>query len=426
MSISNKEGSIIKAFGTVLRDNIEINKLALTFKTIPKTTGKKVLPINFDGREVWREYLSPIKDQGNCGSCWANSSTSVLADRFALQSSNQVHVDLSAYAMVICESVISKAPTFDPNAASETNLEAHTSKSCARNTIFAALEFLYSYGTIGEECLQLRDLESHGLRSELQFRQVLDLPTCEQILGSGFDTCLDGKTAARWYRTLGGYNIVNDEMTIKEELFHYGPVISGFIIFTDFLSDYDGTTIYMGPTKDSKPQGGHAIRVVGWGEENGIKYWIIANSWSQDWGIGGFFKMKIGIKECQLENNFAACIPDILGLGIPGFEPTEDLKAVQDRYYFDIDERTGYSKDVVKKIKAGLLVGSLLPLVDEDLLPDFKSIYAANLPIHPPTYARQKLTEIKRGINLKISILILMIIGLIAAFLSHRYIIQKK
>lgn len=32
-----------------------------------------------------------------------------------------------------------------------------------------------------------------------------------------------------------------------------------------------------------KALGGHAIRILGWGEENGTPYWLIANSWNTDW-----------------------------------------------------------------------------------------------------------------------------------------------
>lgn len=33
--------------------------------------------------------------------------------------------------------------------------------------------------------------------------------------------------------------------------------------------------------------GGHAIKVLGWGEENGVPYWLCANSWNTDWGDNG-------------------------------------------------------------------------------------------------------------------------------------------
>jgi hypothetical protein len=33
--------------------------------------------------------------------------------------------------------------------------------------------------------------------------------------------------------------------------------------------------------------GGHAIRILGWGTENGTPYWLVANSWNPDWGNKG-------------------------------------------------------------------------------------------------------------------------------------------
>lgn len=40
--------------------------------------------------------------------------------------------------------------------------------------------------------------------------------------------------------------------------------------------------------------GGHAVKIVGWGTENGVSYWTIANSWNTSWGEQGFFRIKEG------------------------------------------------------------------------------------------------------------------------------------
>jgi hypothetical protein len=49
-------------------------------------------------------------------------------------------------------------------------------------------------------------------------------------------------------------------------------------------------------------EGGHAVRIVGWGVENGNKYWKVANSWNPYWGEQGYFRIKRGGNECGIEN----------------------------------------------------------------------------------------------------------------------------
>ena len=44
-------------------------------------------------------------------------------------------------------------------------------------------------------------------------------------------------------------------------------------------------------TNDSQFQGGHAIKIVGWGVEKKLKYWTVANSWGVKWGEEGYFRL---------------------------------------------------------------------------------------------------------------------------------------
>lgn len=60
---------------------------------------------------------------------------------------------------------------------------------------------------------------------------------------------------------------------------------------------------------EGKMLGGHAIRILGWGTENGTPYWLIANSWNTDWGNNGFFKILRGKDECGIEGQISAGIP---------------------------------------------------------------------------------------------------------------------
>lgn len=58
-----------------------------------------------------------------------------------------------------------------------------------------------------------------------------------------------------------------------------------------------------------KELGGHAIRILGWGVEDGTPYWLVANSWNTDWGNNGFFKILRGSDECGIEGQISAGLP---------------------------------------------------------------------------------------------------------------------
>jgi len=55
--------------------------------------------------------------------------------------------------------------------------------------------------------------------------------------------------------------------------------------------------------------GAHAAKLIGWGYEEGMEYWTVANSWGGDWGEKGYFRMKMG--ECLLEKNAIVGLPEL-------------------------------------------------------------------------------------------------------------------
>jgi cathepsin B len=46
--------------------------------------------------------------------------------------------------------------------------------------------------------------------------------------------------------------------------------------------------------------GSHNVKIIGWGVESGVSYWLAANSWNEDWGDNGLFKIKRGNNECGI------------------------------------------------------------------------------------------------------------------------------
>ena len=436
---TEKQKTNFKAFGTVLLDHPKAKEQARKFKSVRRTTRIPNLPDTFDGRNIWKDFLSPVRDQGQCGNCWAVASTAVLSDRFAIQSLNQINVEFSPYAATVCAGVIDSEPEYDPDIISQRNIAAHTEAACNGNTIYNSMTFLYIYGGMEHSCFSKGLFKKKGLKYLDEFQTIEDLPTCQDLAGRDFDTCLGSDIAARYFRSVGSYTIYEDKETkyidIKEEIYQFGPVVSGFIIYDNFLDDYDGTTIYMGPKPDSQNQGGHAIRIVGWGKEkvNGedVDYWWIGNSWGKSWGLGGFFKMKMGIERCKLEENVASMIPDIFGLkiiyGFISFDQTPDQVYARKKFY--VDRTTGYLFSAIKKIKTGKLRGSLKPLVEPGSLPDFTKTYAGEIDIYPGLYSAGVFSESfrekteKKGISYKN---VFIIWGSIIALFLILYLIKKN
>ena len=85
-----------------------------------------------------------------------------------------------------------------------------------------------------------------------------------------------------------------------------GPINSVYNVYEDFFNYRSGIYRYV----SGKLLGGHSVRVIGWGYENGTDYWLVANSWGTAWGMKGFFKIKIGDKLSKFDENMYSCTPD--------------------------------------------------------------------------------------------------------------------
>ncbi|RCN45899.1 papain family cysteine protease [Ancylostoma caninum] len=60
-----------------------------------------------------------------------------------------------------------------------------------------------------------------------------------------------------------------------------------------------------------RDRGGHAVKIIGWGKENGTPYWLVANSYNFDWGENGYFRMIRGKNNCKIEEKVVAGTMDV-------------------------------------------------------------------------------------------------------------------
>ena len=90
-----------------------------------------------------------------------------------------------------------------------------------------------------------------------------------------------------------------------EEIATYGTVSASFTVYQDFLTYKSGVYVH----KTGGAVGGHAIKIIGYGTENGQDYWLCANSWNDSWGDNGYFKILKGVNECGIESGVGAGHP---------------------------------------------------------------------------------------------------------------------
>lgn len=316
---------------TFLRDTSEYTKSQ--FNKLPKATiGKNIqVPDSFDGSKVWKRFLSPVRNQGSCGSCWAFASTTALADKFNIQSLGKLKLTLSAAKLILCDFQGAEFnvahPEEDVRDIENIDVEALSKGACRGNTLYDAWRYLYLLGTCEESCLSYdKTLGSEFVYNNLgNYRQDNQLPLCTLLAGPIGDMCSDylydresGEeygTPSRFYRALHFYSVAGvpedggSEEFIRNNIYCWGPVSTGMQIYPDFYLFNPKTEIYDWNGRGSVI-GGHAVEIVGWGEERGVKYWIVRNSWGENWGRNGYFYIVRGKNSCKIEENIVTGVPD--------------------------------------------------------------------------------------------------------------------
>ncbi|KAE8744205.1 Cathepsin B-like peptidase 2 [Frankliniella occidentalis] len=252
------------------------------------------IPAEFDARTAWPECktISEVRDQGGCGSCWALAAVTAMSDRVCVASNGKTQVSLSAEDLVSCCRICGMG--------------------CNGGYPAMAWQYFKHWGLVSGGYLPDK---SEG---------CLDysvLP-CEHHTAGPRGTCDEGPTPKctrkcsaasgltykkSLYYAKSAYSVSSDPKAIQKEIMTNGPVEVAFSVYDDFPNYKDG--VY---TKTSNTfLGGHAVRAIGWGEENGTPYWLIANSWNTDWGKDGLFKIRRGTNECGIEGQVVAGIPKV-------------------------------------------------------------------------------------------------------------------
>ncbi|KAJ1374495.1 peptidyl-prolyl cis-trans isomerase cpr6 [Parelaphostrongylus tenuis] len=111
------------------------------------------------------------------------------------------------------------------------------------------------------------------------------------------------------------YGVKDEVAAIQKEVLTHGPVEVAFEVYEDFLHYAGGVYVHTG----GKLGGGHAVKLIGWGIDQGTPYWLIANSWNTDWGEDGFFRIVRGVDECGIESGVVGGIPKLTNIQRRGY-----------------------------------------------------------------------------------------------------------
>merc|ERR1712050_693486 len=108
------------------------------------------------------------------------------------------------------------------------------------------------------------------------------------------------------YTYSGQTQSASGEAQIRKMIMSGGPVETAFTVYSDFENYAGGIYHHV----SGGMAGGHAVKMVGWGVENGQKYWKVANSWNPYWGEKGYFRILRGNNEGGIEDEAVASSPD--------------------------------------------------------------------------------------------------------------------
>ena len=250
------------------------------------------LPESFDAAEHWPECPSivEIRDQSVCGSCWAFGAAEAATDRLCIASKGKIQDRLSSEDLLTCCE--------------------NCGFGCEGGFSASAWNWFYETGvTTGGEygstnwcnAYAFPKCEHHTTGKYPPCGETQETPECVEKCQDGYP--VEYEKDKHFFEE--GYSISSDPAVMKTELMTNGPFEVSFTVYEDFMTYKSG--IYQHVT--GTDLGRHAVKLVGWGVEDGVEYWKIANSWNEDWGEDGYFRIKFG--ECFIEQENVGGLPKL-------------------------------------------------------------------------------------------------------------------
>merc|ERR1712087_1096434 len=225
----------------------------------PITVSEKGMdvPTAIDWTDNNGNYVTPVKNQGQCGSCWSFSTTGAIESRTAIankQTGNDI-VTLSEQELVDCSG-------------------SYGNQGCNGGLMDDAFKYIQ---------------KAQGLCSEQ-----------ENPYTAKDGTCVASSCGTR-YDAISSYSDVTpDSFASMEEAVAQGPV-SIAIEANQLAFQFYSSGVFTG---NCGTQLDHGVLAVGYGVDGSQKYWKVKNSWGASWGMNGYILI---CKECQKNGDKGEC-----------------------------------------------------------------------------------------------------------------------
>jgi len=231
------QDEIVKAQGLILPADIK-ERVANSPKKVMQTTAPDAID--------WREKgaVQHVKNQGQCGSCWAFATVAALEGRHQIKTGDLV--DISEQQFVSCSP------------------EKYVTMGCSGGWYDGAWKYAHDQGT-------------NGIDTQTSYPYTAtDTVPCDTQKTS------DNKDVAA---VCGGPGYTdNTEAGVMESVGNDGPLA---VAVNCAWSNYNGG-VFEDP--NCGPAAAHAVTVVGYDDNE--KFWIVKNSWGESWGDKGYIRLR--------------------------------------------------------------------------------------------------------------------------------------